>query len=137
MSKFKNFVTVDDVETQIFPWGILQWVSEPRVTGTHNMATGIVTLTPNKGHGRHNHDNCEEVLYVLEGQGLQTIEFEKETLKKEIKKGDLIFVPADVFHSTLNTGKDNLVFLAVYQFSGPEVGLRESPDCKIELPKNK
>ena len=130
------FVTPDDVETQVFPWGNLNWLSEPRVTGTSNMATGYIRLLPGKGHDSHNHPNCEEVLYILEGKGMQTIELENETLKREVKKGDLVFVPADVSHSTLNIGNDDLIFIAVYQFSGPEAALRMAPDCKVLPPKN-
>ena len=129
------FVTLDNVETQVHPWGNLSWMSEPRVTGTTNMTTGYISIKPGKGHDSHSHPNCEEVLYILEGKGMQTIELPNETLKKEVKKGDLIFVPGGVPHSTLNTGNDELVFIAVYQFAGPEAALRAAPDCKVLPPK--
>ncbi len=41
MDKFLNIVTPDDVETQVLSWGSFQWMNEPRVTGTSNMAVGI------------------------------------------------------------------------------------------------
>ncbi len=100
--KDKRFVTVDDVETQVFPWGTLQWLSEPRVTGTDNMTSGIVTLNLGKGHDRHNHEGCEEILYVLEGEGDQTIETDDKVEKRIVKKGDLIYIPASAYHSTIN-----------------------------------
>lgn len=37
---YRSFVTVDDVEAQSFDWGTLEWLSEPRVTGSTCMTTG-------------------------------------------------------------------------------------------------
>ena len=53
MSNLRSFVTVDDVETQSFDWGKLQWLTDPRVTGSQCMVSGIVTLDPGQGHARH------------------------------------------------------------------------------------
>jgi oxalate decarboxylase/phosphoglucose isomerase-like protein (cupin superfamily) len=135
--KGKRFVSVDDVETQVFPWGRLSWLSEPRVTGTDNMTAGVVILMPGKGHDRHNHENCEEILFVIEGEGDQTVEVEGRVEKKIIKKGDLVHIPPSAFHSTINIGKKSMVLFAVYQFPGPEAFLRSLPQCIIEPPKNK
>ena len=66
----KTFVEPREVETQVFDWGRIQWLSEPRVTGSKNITAGVVTLEPGKGHQRHNHPGVEEVLYVLEGEGI-------------------------------------------------------------------
>lgn len=136
--KGKRFVNIGQVETQVFPWGQLAWLSEPRVTGTDNMTAGVVTLEPGKGHERHNHENCEEILYVMKGEGKQTVE-EKDgrVLTKIVKEGDLIHIPPSGFHSTINIGQTPMVLFAVYQFPGPEAFLRNLPDCKIEPPKQK
>lgn len=135
--KGKRYVCVDDVETQVFLWGKLAWLSEPRVTGTDNMTAGVVTLEIGKGHDRHNHPGCEELLFVIEGEGNQSVEVEGEIEKRRIKKGDLVHIPADAFHSTINAGTIPMVLFAVYQFPGPEAFLRTLPECKIEPAKNK
>ncbi|MDR1827685.1 MAG: cupin domain-containing protein [Methylobacteriaceae bacterium] len=128
MGKLHNIVNVDNVETQKFDWGILQWLSEPRVTGADHMVTGIVTLEPGKGHARHNHPDCAEVLYVLEGSGEQGIYDDDDKLTTtRVTKGDLIYLKPSQFHSTINTGKDKMVILAVYQFTGPEAAMRADP----------
>lgn len=136
MGQNKYFIRKENVETQVFPWGVLNWLSEPRVTGTKNMASGLVEVEPGQGHARHNHEGCEEVLFILQGKALQKIELPESTIEKEVSEGELIFVPADVYHSTLNTGDGNLRFLAVYQYSGPEVDLRAAPDCKVLAPES-
>ena len=136
MSEFKTFVKLDDVETQVHPWGKLQWMSEPRVTGSKNMTTGYIDIDPGKGHGWHNHEGCEEILYVLEGKVLQTVEAPDGKVEKEMGAGELVFIPAGAFHSSTNIGEGKLVFLAVYQFAGPEAALRADPECSVLPPKN-
>ncbi|HZG88114.1 cupin domain-containing protein [Paenibacillus sp.] len=132
MSKRLNYVTPADVETQVFPWGKIQWLSEPNVTGSQVMTTGVVALETGKGHDRHNHPGCDEIIYVMEGTGEQFIELADGTTdRREVKAGDLIFIPADLFHGTLNTGASEMRLLVVYQTAGPEAFLRTLPDCTI------
>lgn len=52
-----------------------------------------------------------------------------------MKPGDLVSIPESCFHSTMNIGDTDLVFLACYLRSGPEVGLRA--EAEIIPPKNK
>ena len=64
-----RFVRPSDVETMVFDWGTIKWMSEPRVTATSGFTMGVVLLEPGKGHVRHNHPGSEEILYVVCGQG--------------------------------------------------------------------
>lgn len=58
--------------------------------------------------------------------------------EKELKPGMMVFIPADVSHSTINTGWETLKWLAIYDPPGPEEFLKTLPDCKVlpagELP---
>ncbi len=130
----RRFVEAKDVETQVFDWGFIRWLSEPRVTGAKRFSTGIVTLEPGKGHQRHNHPGVEEILYVLEGEGIQMVETGREE-RHTVKAGTLIHIPPDVYHSTVNTGRGLMRILAVYAPPGPEAQLRASPDCRLEPPE--
>ena len=136
MLTFRSFVSVDDVETQSFDWGQLQWLSEPRVTGSTCMTTGIVTLAPGKGHERHNHPGSEENLFVLEGTGRQMIETKDGPITQTIQVGDLIHLEAGQYHSTMNTGATDMRLLAMYEYAGPEEALRNDPGCTLLPPKN-
>jgi len=136
MSEVKYFVSPDDVETQEHPWGLLRWMSEPRVTGTGNMTTGHIAIKPGQGHTLHNHEGCEEILYFLKGEALQTIKLPEGTIERKMAPGELVYIPAGVFHSTVNTGPDLLTLLAVYQYAGPEAALRADPQCRVIPPKN-
>jgi oxalate decarboxylase/phosphoglucose isomerase-like protein (cupin superfamily) len=127
----RRFIEPKHVETQVFDWGRIQWMSEPRVTGTERISAGIVTLDPGKGHARHNHPGVEEILYVLEGQGTQMIDSGTEE-RKTVTPGIMIHIPAGVFHETMNTGGGPMKFLAIYSPPGPEALLRLMPGCRIE-----
>ncbi|QJC54062.1 cupin domain-containing protein [Paenibacillus albicereus] len=133
----KRYVTPADVDTLVLPWGEIQWLSEPSVTGSDRLATGIVSVAPGQGHERHNHPGCEEIIYVLEGKGEQFVEDEDGQAEKRIvQTGDLIQVPADRYHGTVNIGEDTLRLLVVYQTAEPALQLRNAPDCRIESAKN-
>ena len=134
----KYIVTPDDVETLTLPWGVFQWLNEPNVTGTTKMATGVGTIEPGQGHSSHNHPGLEEILYFMEGEAEQTVKHPDGTVEvKTVRAGDLVSLPPDAFHSTMNKGKSTVKFLAIYEFSGPEKGMREDPECVITPAKNK
>ena len=129
------FVEEADVETQVFDWGRLRWVSEPRVTAAERFSAGVVSLEPGKGHQRHNHPGVEEILYVLSGTGDQTVEVDDQILKREVGPGVLIHIPPDVCHATVNTGQEPMRLLAIYAPPGPEVELRAMEGVRIEPPE--
>ena len=129
-----TFVTPEQVETQIFEWGQLSWLSEPRVTAAERFSAGRVLLEPGKGHERHNHPYSEEILYVIRGRGSQTVELPGGTLEKEIGPGELVHIPTAVFHSTVNCGEEVMELIAIYAPFGPEALLREMEGVTIEPP---
>ena len=129
-----TFVELADVETQVFGWGRLSWLSEPRLTAAKRFSAGIVVLQPGQGHDRHNHPGTEEILYVISGKGKQVVETPDGREEREVGPGVLIHLPDDVFHSTINTGNEPMNILAVYAPPGPEAALREMADA-LEPPK--
>jgi len=44
--------------------------------------------------------------------------------------GTCVYIPADVYHSTLNTGGETMQLIVAYSPAGPERLLREIPGCK-------
>ena len=130
-----NFVEPADVETQVFDWGRLSWLSEPRVTAAERFSAGLVVLEPGKGHDSHNHPGVEEILYVLCGVGRQVVDAPGGRQEREVGPGVLIHIPPDVFHSTVNTGAEPLRLLAVYAPPGPEAALRAMEGVIIEPPR--
>ena len=128
------FVEPEDVESQVFDWGVLKWMSTPDVTGGERFSAGVVKLEPGKGHERHTHPDSDEILYVIRGEGEQEVADET----RDVAAGDMVFIPEGVEHGTVNTGWEPLLLLAVYAPPGPEDVLRDLPECDIvpagELP---
>lgn len=135
-----RFVTPDDVETQVFDWGTLKWLAEPRVSRSQRFSQGIVMLLPGKGHTRHNHPDVEETLYVVSGRGRQMVEDAAGNAGyRDVAAGDMVHIPISAFHETINTGWEPLKIVATYAPHGPEASLRSQPGVTIlppgELPR--
>jgi oxalate decarboxylase/phosphoglucose isomerase-like protein (cupin superfamily) len=120
--------TTQDVDGLEFDWGEIHFLSEPAVTGANRFSFGIVELAPGKGHARHNHPGSEEVIYVVSGKGEQMVDDQPPV---KVSAGSSIYIPADVYHSTVNNGTETLKLIVVYSPAGPERLLREIPGCKV------
>jgi oxalate decarboxylase/phosphoglucose isomerase-like protein (cupin superfamily) len=122
-----GIVSPEDVESQVFDWGVLKWLCTPDETGSEGLSAGVVRLEPGKGHELHEHPDSEEILYVVDGTGEQTIDGETA----EIGPSEMVYIPAGVEHGTVNSGWSTLVLLAVYSPPGPEDVLGDLPECTI------
>jgi len=114
-----------DLPAQSFEWGATKWLVAPSVTPGANMSFGEVAVLPGRGHDRHNHPDSEEILYFLSGEGMQMVGDEEPF---PVGPGDTIYIPAGVFHSTVNTGWGPLRVIAIYNPAGPEKDLEGLPD---------
>jgi mannose-6-phosphate isomerase-like protein (cupin superfamily) len=85
-------------------WGTLQWVCNGKLMPGSPQTVGLATILPGKQNPVHYHPNCEEVLYVISGQGLQS--YDDHTIL--LKAGMTIRIPANVKHNMLNTGTEIL-----------------------------
>ena len=123
-------VDANAVPTQTFEWGSIKWLVSPDQTEGASVTFGEVVLLPGQGHDRHNHPESEEILYVLSGEGEQTV---ADGEPFPVRTGDTIYVPTAVFHSTRNTGWQPMRLLALYNPGGAEKALAGLPDFR-ELP---
>ncbi|MEC0094166.1 cupin domain-containing protein [Paenibacillus macquariensis] len=113
------------IPTHSFDWGLIKWFVTPDSTEGASVTLGEVVLLPGKGHDRHNHPESEEILYVLSGEGVQTL---NDGDPFPVKAGDIIHIPIAAFHSTHNHGWELLRLLAFYNPGGAEKGLMGLPD---------
>lgn len=118
----------EDVDTLDFDWGRIKFLSEPAVTGAERFSFGMVVLEPGKGHERHNHPGSEEIIFVMSGEGEQMVDDQPAV---PIRPGASVYIPADIYHSTVNTGWEPLRLLVVYAPAGPERLLRDIPGVRI------
>jgi oxalate decarboxylase/phosphoglucose isomerase-like protein (cupin superfamily) len=123
-----TITTIEDVDCLEFDWGKIHFLSEPAVTGAIRFSFGLVDLVAGKGHARHNHPGSEEIIYVVSGEGEQMVD---DQTPVKVGPGSSIYIPADVYHSTLNMGTETLKLMVVYSPAGPERLLRELPGVKV------
>ncbi|MGD2143388.1 MAG: cupin domain-containing protein [Anaerolineae bacterium] len=121
----------DDLESLVFDWGTLKFLSEPEVTGAERFSFGMVVLAPGKGHESHNHPGVEEIIFVMSGEGEQMVDNRPPV---RVRAGASIYVPADIVHSTVNTGWEPMRLLVVYSPAGAERDLRDLPGCQVLPP---
>jgi oxalate decarboxylase/phosphoglucose isomerase-like protein (cupin superfamily) len=122
-----KLVDPGSLPTMTFDWGVIK----PLVSGdTEAVSMMHVILLPGKGHDRHNHPESDEILYILAGEGDQMVD---DGEPQRVRPGDTVFIPKGAFHSTLNTGYEPMVILAVYAPAGAEEVLKTLPDYQ-ELP---
>jgi mannose-6-phosphate isomerase-like protein (cupin superfamily) len=74
----------------------------------------LAKLHPTLSYQRHNHEDHEEVYYIIHGTG--QIRIGSETAK--FKDGDVIYIPEKSVHSITNDGSDMVEFLAFGGFTG-------------------
>jgi len=74
----------------------------------------LAKLQPTLSYQRHNHEDHEEVYYIIHGTG--QIRIGSETAK--FKDGDVIYIPEKSVHSITNDGSDMVEFLAFGGFTG-------------------
>ena len=69
----------------------------------------MLTLSPGAVIGKHSHETDSETMYFLSGEGLM----ESAEGKLPVKPGDCHYCGKGQWHSLHNTGKEDLVCLAV------------------------
>lgn len=113
--------------TMTFDWGVIK----PLVSGDSVEAPDVslmhVVLLPGQGHVRHNHPDADEILYILAGEGEQMVD---DGDPFPVRPGQAAWIPKEAFHSTVNTGWEPLVLLAIYAPAGAEQALKTLPDYR-------
>jgi len=85
------------------PGGVIQ--------GSEKVTMLVQNYRPGGSHKRHAHDDCEQVFFVLDGEG----EFLLDEEWFDVSKGDVIFVPPHVTHAARNNteGMLRIIFISV------------------------
>ena len=81
----------------------------PENSGSQLLDFRISRYAPNAYVQEHEHKVQEQIYYVLEGEGVLTLNDEKHLMRPH----DYVYVPPGVRHSFTNTGLSGLVFLVV------------------------
>lgn len=104
-----RFVTSQDAQIELAPWGKHWWLSRPGLTDSRQLQLVRVTMRPGTGHRFHYHPTREEIIYIVEGSAEQWVDRERRTLKA----GESAFIPANVVHAIHNVSRKPMTFLAI------------------------
>jgi oxalate decarboxylase/phosphoglucose isomerase-like protein (cupin superfamily) len=113
--------------TMSFDWGVIKPLVATDNTEAPDVSLMHVVLLPGQGHDRHNHPDADEILYILSGEGEQMVD-DSQTFP--VRAGQAVWIPKEAFHSTVNTGWEPLILLAIYAPAGAEQVLKTLPDYR-------
>lgn len=78
-------------------------------TGPHSQLV-LMALAPSEEIGAEVHENVDQLLYVVKGQGVAVL----GSAERPFDKGAVICVPAGTTHNVINTGDEPLKLFTVY-----------------------
>ena len=91
----------------------------------------IVVIEPGSAPPLHQHNDTEQVFYVLEGQG--ELEIGTETEKFPVKPGDVVRIPVATPHTIHNTGENDLMYLAIDCFPAARPQAEPTWDAHVRV----
>ncbi len=91
---------VDPERADAFDWGTIQWLVTGRRIADSQMTFGYVEIQPGEKNVRHYHPNCDEVLFLLEGELMHSLGDERFPLSA----GMAIHIPTGMHHDATNPG---------------------------------
>lgn len=74
------------------------------------MKSGMVQLLPGKTVGKHSTENSEELILVLQGEGIMILNNEK---KLEMKEGTLVYCPPNTEHDVKNICPSTMKYIYI------------------------
>ncbi len=86
---------------------LIRELMHPDVHGNRRQSLAEATLRSGQTTLTHRHARTEELYYVLQGEGLMTVDQEK----KAVGRGDAVLIPPGSWHCITNSGDSDLVFL--------------------------
>jgi quercetin dioxygenase-like cupin family protein len=113
---------VREEEREFVPveWGKTKNLFGPENVGAKYLKINITEYAPGTEHTLHRHPDQEEVIYVLEGEGISRT----KGADLPIRAGSFVFVPADTDHATINLNKDKPMRAVIIKSPPQEKGGR-------------
>jgi quercetin dioxygenase-like cupin family protein len=130
MEKRSTATTPEDPTVADRGWEGLRvwWLVDRASTGSAEVVFNMTEFSPGKTHGLHRHPNAEEVLYVLQGEGLHL----SEGGPVRQRAGEVIFIPRGEWHGFANDSAVPTTVIAVFGGVGSyeEAGYEDKEDTE-------
>jgi mannose-6-phosphate isomerase-like protein (cupin superfamily) len=112
---------VDREQAQAYEWGSIQWLASGRQIPDSQMTFGYVEINPGVKNPKHLHPNCDEVLFVVEGE----LDHSLDDQVFHLTPGMTIHIPTGVPHDARNTGASVARVIVAYS-----TGDRQTTMCE-------
>jgi quercetin dioxygenase-like cupin family protein len=106
-----QFVPSEQAEKLDFDWGGLNWYASGSLGNSSEVTVGSCRLRPGCSNPRHYHPNCSEILVVIQGHIRHTM---ADGAQAEMKPGDTVTVPPNVWHRATNLGPSEALLFIVF-----------------------
>jgi quercetin dioxygenase-like cupin family protein len=93
-----------------FSWGAIEWLFNGELAPGAEQTLGYVEIAPGQKNPLHAHPNCEELLYLIEGELDHSLEGEVYRMQP----GQAIRVPAGAQHDARNVGATTARMVIIY-----------------------
>ena len=128
-------VSPNEVETIVSDWVVGKILSEPAITGVNSLSAVSIYFDPGQGHTRHQHTGADQLIFIISGEAEMMIEFtEGQPEYRLVRAGDLVTIPKNAWHSTMNHNWEPVKILAIYSPAGVESGMRSAASFKVLAP---
>ena len=105
-----NCIKSNHLAVQSSSWGSLQWLAGKGQNNSVGLTLGRVVIKAGHENPRHAHRNCEEILYLEKGELCHSVENDTVVMNP----GDVLSVPAGLFHNARSIGADDAVMIVAY-----------------------
>jgi quercetin dioxygenase-like cupin family protein len=90
----------------------------------------IVVLEPGEAPPLHQHDDAEQIFYIMEGSGTLTIGDPAQQF--DVKPGDIVRIPPYALHAIQCAGSATLRYLSVDAFVGEKPAAEPTWDSHVQ-----
>jgi quercetin dioxygenase-like cupin family protein len=108
----------DQCELVPAEWGNLTWFASAGLGNSEDITVGRCVIRSGWENPAHSHPNCSEVLVVLQGTIMHTLEDGKEV---ELNPGDTISIPPKMPHKARNISDVDAVLFIAFSSANREV----------------
>lgn len=79
-----------------------------------HLVASVTVLHAGKETTGHAHSEAEEIYYFAQGEG----EILLDEKRLRVGEGDVVLIPKAAFHRVYNTGREDLIFLSIFEKYG-------------------
>lgn len=105
----QSIVMAEAAVIEVFEWGKLTWNANSILGASNKMTFGQCCIYPGLENPRHYHPNCEEILHVVSGHILHSLDSEAF----EMKTGDTVVIPPHTIHNAKNLSASDQALLII------------------------